>query len=555
MDIISTIGPTLETTEDIKHAVAAGSCVFRIHLGYDQKHIDLINRIKYVENELNQKLNILLDFPSSRPRVTANTEYAIKNGDVFYFCSDENVNNLVGDIPVSDFDSLIFNASVGQELLFFDARLKATVFCVDVEKKRISLTCTYGEETLKNGNSITFKSDKVSYQLIRKSDKDLLKSLAISNISIDWIAFSFSETAKQIKDAEEQINNLFIYPPKLIAKIETREAIYNLREIAAVVDGMMVARGDLAVHIDSVLFSEVQNKIVSICNEHDLYSIVSTELLENFVSSGVLSRPEMNGLSLAISQKPKALQLCKETVWSDRPIDAIKLIKKFVIYETYRNEIEQIKLPEKIINKKRVNKPFIVAIEGANGSGKSTLTRFLCEYFNIPYRFGVPDFLIKDDIKEKMIVDANWYSSALFFISGAIEQIRACKQHATDEIVILDRSIWSTFFVHGSNSPSKLRSIISVVYAEPEIDVEPDMTLILRCSYDVCRTRIRNKSDKERKLDELVNSDIFYQREDQLYNWLGYQRDNVVSVNVENILPNDLLKLAVDMIKEKSQLG
>jgi len=128
--------------------------------------------------------------------------------------------------------------------------------------------------------------------------------------------------------------------PKIIAKVETKEAIYNLNNIALVVDGFMIARGDLAVNLDfKPLVAEVQKQIIEICKNNNLYSIVATELLENFVDNGVMSRSEISDLSLSISQLPSALQLGRETVYSKRPFEAIDILKNFINYEVYKNEL------------------------------------------------------------------------------------------------------------------------------------------------------------------------------------------------------------------------
>jgi thymidylate kinase len=307
----------------------------------------------------------------------------------------------------------------------------------------------------------------------------------------------------------------------------------------------MVARGDLAVNLDfKPLVAEAQKQIIEICKKNNLYSIVATELLENFVNNGVLSRSEISDLSLSISQLPSALQLGKETVWSQRPFQAIDTLKEFIDYEIYCQEIYRVNLPKRVNNK---HNNLIVAIEGANGAGKSTLCKALANHFNTSIKFGIPDIFLQKDLKEKMIIDAHWYSSSLFFISGAIEQIKEFRKN-NEKIIISDRSIWSTLSVQTSENPKRLKSLIDISFNLESIDIEPDITIILRADYVICRQRISYKSKDEQKLDELVNSKEFYQKEDQFYNWLTFQRDNIININVNNITEADLVKKVINII-------
>lgn len=546
MDIIATIGPSLESTEQIMRAAEAGACIFRIPLGYERDHLQHIENILDAQVFIEKKLHILLDFPSSRPRISGSHKWQMSPGREYILCSNSKAEILNEEIPVTYFHHIYDNACIGDELFFLDGQLKVAIS--KKEKKEIHISCILGEGTLKQGNSVSLKSDKASYHLIRESDISLIASIVNKNIHIEWVALSFSESAQQLNKAREELASLFKSKPKIVAKIETREAVYRIRNISSAADGMMVARGDLASQIGPLLLAEAQEEIVKLCNEKGLYSIIATELLEHFAETGHFSRPEVNGLSLSVSQLPSALQLGKETVWSNHPIETIRELHKFIEYELFRLALSKIRLPKRQTIRNETS-PLIIAIEGPNGSGKSTLVKSLCEYYEIPYHFGVPDALLEKNIKEEMIKNAHWFSSALFFLSGAIEQIRN-SQNISKKIIVLDRSFWSTLAVHASNSAHKLRTCIDVAYALDGIDIEPDITIILRASYETCRMRIHNKSDEEKALDELVNYKSFYQREDQFYNWLGYQRDNIINIKTDTLSPKKLIDNVINIIEE-----
>jgi len=547
MDIIATIGPTLETFDDILKAIERGVTTFRLGFGYRSRdHISLIKTIREVEKSINKKVFIMVDLPSSRPRITNNIELNIRKNDFIYISRNNNLKN-ENTILVNDFEYLLRNVNLGSMTNLLDGKLKFKVELID--KDHIQLLCVEGDGTLKISNSITIENKNEPYKLVLDEDKDIFRCLNKNNLIIDWIAFSFAEDKNQIQKATKEILDLnLINMPKVIAKIETMYAVYQLNQIVHVVDGMMVARGDLAVDLNfKPIIAEVQNQIIKICKKNNVYSIIATELLENFANTGIMSRSEISDLSLSISQNPCALQLGKETVYSSRPLQSIEILKKFINYETYRNELEKVNLPKKIEHN---SKNLIIAIEGANGAGKSTLCRHLSNYFNTSIKYGVPDLFLKKELKEKMIIDANWYSSSLFFISGAIEQIKEFR-NSDENIIIFDRSIWSTLSVQASDNPKNLKPLVDIVFNLEDINIEPDFTIILRANYETCRDRISKKSTDEQNLDELVNRKEFYQKEDQFYNWLTFQRDNIINIDVNNITDLRLSKKVIEIVNTK----
>ena len=549
MDIIATIGPTLETFDDIIKAISKGVNTFRLGLGYRSRDtLSLIKTIREVEKAIKQKIFIMIDLPSSRPRISNDIQINIKKDDIILIQKIV-LKNDKNKISINNFDDTFKNIKVNDIVTFLDGKLKFKVKSLD--ENTINLICISGEETLKQSNSLTVINRTKYYKLIVDEDIDFFHKLNNENLTIDWIAFSFSESKSQIIEAKNMLAECnLIHTPKIIAKIETRDAVYQLNNIALVVDGFMVARGDLAVNLNfKPLVAETQKQIIEICHKNNLYSIVATELLENFVDNGVMSRSEISDLSLSISQLPSALQLGKETVYSQRPFKAIDILKEFIDYEIYRQEIYKVNLPKRINNK---HNNLIVAIEGANGAGKSTLCKSLANYFNTSIKFGVPNIFLQKDLKEKMIIDAHWYSSSLFFISGAIEQVKEFRNNK-DKIIISDRSIWSTLSVQTSENPKRLKSLIDISFNLESIDVEPDITIILRADYETCRQRISYKSKDEQKLDELVNSKEFYQKEDQFYNWLTFQRDNIINIDVNNITESNLSNKIIDIINVKSE--
>jgi thymidylate kinase len=98
-----------------------------------------------------------------------------------------------------------------------------------------------------------------------------------------------------------------------------------------------------------------------------------------------------------------------------------------------------------------------------------------------------------------------------------------------------------------------LKPLVDISFNIENIDIEPDMTIILRAEYEICRNRISTKTVDEQKLDDLVNTKDFYRKEDQFYNWLTYQRNNIINIDVNNITADNLAKKVIDIINTKKK--
>lgn len=545
MDIIATIGPTLTSPEDIISSIKAGVKVFRIPLGYDRDNLSLVTAVKSICKDFDN-IKVMLDFPAERSRIINSQEIEVKLYTEFKIIK-ENLDIEKLGLFVSNFDALLNAINNKDKLLFLDGKVEAEI--INITENYLKLRVVKGEGTLKSGNSVTLISHMLTYELIRKEDLQLLDELNLNNVEVDIIAFSFAESNNQILNAKKLLSKHIKYPIKLIAKIETQKAIYNLESISNIVDGMMVARGDLAVQVSAEMVAFAQDYIVKLCKDKGLYSIIATELLEQYSETGLLSRPEINGLSLSISQGANALQLGKETVWSKRPLETIKRLKKFIVFDSFRQELAELKLPTN--NFDFQSKPLVIAIEGPNGAGKSTLIDKLSSHYKIKPQFGVPDKFLENGMKATMIKDAHWFSSALYFLVGAIEQMSSVIQ-SKNNLVVLDRSIWSTFSVHAATDINRLIKLNQTYETFPEIQVEPEITIILRANYEICRQRVEVKSSQEeRELDELVNSKSFYAKENQFYNWLGTQRNNIINVDVQNIKPEEVFNTVKTIIDKR----
>jgi len=198
---------------------------------------------------------------------------------------------------------------------------------------------------------------------------------------------------------------------------------------------------------------------------------------------------------------------------------------------------------------REVTRPFVVALEGANGAGKSTLCHRLANSLGAHACLGTAAAWLSEPFKIRMIRDAEWFTSAMFFLSGCLEQmrdLRGCPQR----LVIMDRSLWSTLAVHAAEAPERLEILLAMLRpVAPHIQV-PDLTLVLDANFETCQSRIARKSGVARRLDELTANVAFHAREHQFYHWLARQRSEVQFLDANPVGPEAIAEAAAALIAE-----
>jgi pyruvate kinase len=127
---------------------------------------------------------------------------------------------------------------------------------------------------------------------------------------------------------------------RVMAKFETMAAVDCAEEIIRESDGLMVARGDLALAVGYIRVPEVQERLVAAARRAGKVSVVATQVLEAFAETGLPHRAELSDLSLIARQRAGAVMLGKETVYSPRPIECIRLAAEVLTHETRRFEAE-----------------------------------------------------------------------------------------------------------------------------------------------------------------------------------------------------------------------
>jgi len=194
--------------------------------------------------------------------------------------------------------------------------------------------------------------------------------------------------------------------------------------------------------------------------------------------------------------------------------------------------------------------PRIVAIEGPNGAGKTTLSWALSQKRGVPWCLGTDEAWAADNLKVRMIRDAEWFASAMFFLSGCFEQNRLLRQRA-DTSIIMDRSLWSTLAVHAAADATRLPILLDMlrpIAAEVHI---PHLTIVLEASFATCQSRIANKTGTARALDQLTATTNFHSRESDFYHWLAEQSSTIAFLDVDRAGAGEVAEMASRLVESK----
>lgn len=327
--IIATIGPKSSSFDVIEAMIMAGVNVFRLNFSHGNQDLYLgnINNIRYVANKLNKPIALLADLQGPKIRVGKfkNDEInLIKGSEVIL---DTQYDDLGDDkIIAVDYKELANDVKENDMLLLDDGKLSLKVLTV-VNSKIYCIVEQGG--ILKNNKGINKLGGGLSAKALTNKDIEDIQFIGKNNF--DYVAISFPKNAHDMVYAKEQLK-LYGSKAKLIAKMERSEAVFkHMEAIIRVSDGVMVARGDLAVEIGDALVPGIQKKIIKSCRNLNKISIVATQMLESMIENSVATRAEVSDIANAVLDGSDAVMLSAETASGKYPVLAVNTMSRVCI--------------------------------------------------------------------------------------------------------------------------------------------------------------------------------------------------------------------------------
>ncbi len=335
--IVCTLGPASSTKKIIAAMADAGMNVVRLNFshGLHEEHAEKIRLVKEVREEKHIPLPIILDTkgPEFRIKTFKNGKIELKEGDTFSFTTEE----VEGDqhrVGVS-YPGLCADMKPGDKILLNNGLI---VFIVkEVKAPDVICTVEVGGE-LSNRKSMFFPDKELNMVFLSEQDKaDLLFGI---EQGIDFVALSFVSRAQDVLDARQFLNEHGGKDIDIIAKIENRAGVRNLKEIMEVSDGIMVARGDLGVEIPYEELPDTQKGMISSCRIYGKRVITATEMLESMIHNPRPTRAEISDVANAVYDGTSAVMLSGETAAGAFPVESVAAMAKIV--ERAENNVEYI---------------------------------------------------------------------------------------------------------------------------------------------------------------------------------------------------------------------
>jgi pyruvate kinase len=341
-EIMATLGPTLEKQDDLRQAIQAGVRWVRLPCGYRQRpHVENARVARAAAAEVGLPVQLLLDLPSSRPRTGNMKDLNLAIGDAVIFWDPEATTdaphkNGAWPVPLPGLQELIDRLAPKHRMWFCDGRLN---FIVDKMRDGcVTAHLVEGAIPLKSSNALFLPDTSSGFTAITQLDRNLLQEFAAAGVVPDWVALSLIASPDDVRDGRAEIRNCLGAETRVMAKFETVAAVECADAIIDVADGIMVARGDLGLAVGYKRLPGVQEELVAAARRAGKPVVVATQILETFAATGLPQRPELSDLSLIARQRADAIMLGKETVFSPRPLDCIRLASEVLTHETRRFE-------------------------------------------------------------------------------------------------------------------------------------------------------------------------------------------------------------------------
>lgn len=325
--IVATLGPAIETKDDVRALAEAGVNVFRInfsHADYD-KIKERVKHIREINEETGMNVAILADLQGPKLRVGVMEEgVVLEKDDLFTFTTDKCVGTK--EKAFMTYQRFPKDVKVGENILVDDGKLLFEVVSTDKDKNVVVKTIVGGP--LKSKKGVNLPNTNISLPAL--TEKDMGDAVFAISQDVDWIALSFVRTPEDLRMLRDLIAQHSDYTIPIIAKIEKPEAVENIDALIPYCDALMVARGDLGVEIPMQEVPLIQKKLVSKAKKSRIPVIIATQMMETMIDNPVPTRAEVNDVANSIMDGADAVMLSGETSVGKHPIKVIQKMTEII---------------------------------------------------------------------------------------------------------------------------------------------------------------------------------------------------------------------------------
>ena len=322
--VVATVGPVSAKEAVLTRMVNAGLDVCRLNFSHGDhaEHARSLAIIRAVRKKTGMPVAVLQDL--SGPKIRIGDFYQerveLTPGEEFVLTTEKCVGN--EHRAYVNYPNLPREIRPGKFILLDDGKKKLEVLAV--KGKEIRCRIIHGGNT-KGRRGVNLPGTDLNISSLTAKDK---KDLAFGiKENVDFAALSFVRRAEDVLELRNILKRKKAHA-QIIAKIETAQAIQNIEAILRAADGVMVARGDLAVEVPMEDVPLLQKQIIQMARELGKPVIVATQMLESMIHAAVPTRAEVNDVANAILDGTDAVMLSEETTLGHYPIEAVAMMTR-----------------------------------------------------------------------------------------------------------------------------------------------------------------------------------------------------------------------------------
>jgi len=327
--IVATLGPASSDPAMLEQMIRAGVNVVRLNFshGKAQDHIDRATLVREAAQRAGLEVAIMADLqgPKIRVGVFAQGKVRLAPGQKFVLDASRTEPGDSEGVGL-DYKELPRDVKSGDLLLLNDGLI---VLAVDeVRGEQVHTSVKVGGE-LSNNKGINKQGGGLTAPALTAKDMEDIKTAM--SFQADYLAVSFPKNSTDMEMARQLANVAaapYQHKPGLIAKIERAEAIPRLEEILKASDGIMVARGDLAIEVGNAVVPALQKRMIRMAREMDRLVITATQMMESMIANPVPTRAEVSDVANAVLDGTDAVMLSAETAAGKYPLETVQEMAK-----------------------------------------------------------------------------------------------------------------------------------------------------------------------------------------------------------------------------------
>jgi len=325
--IIATLGPASNNYTVLTKMVRAGLDVVRLNFSHGTyaQHQDSVDLVRRINRKYRRRVRIMQDLEGFRIRIGhfgGEKTRTLKDRSTVWLTNDPHAE---GDKTIPfDYTGDLTRIKPGQMIYIDDGQL--ALRAESVHAGSIRATVLEGG-LLKERKGINMPGAKLAFKGMTDKDRQDIR-FGIEN-KVDYISLSF------VRDAGDVLEAAAVVKPhlpdcRIVAKVESRQAIRNIDEIIAAADGIMIARGDMGVAIPIYEVPVVQKQIIGKCNAAGKFVITATQMLEHMTESTRPTRAEVTDVANAILDGTDFVMLSAESAVGKHPYESVRMMNEII---------------------------------------------------------------------------------------------------------------------------------------------------------------------------------------------------------------------------------